>query len=238
MTASLAADVPLVRLQCRSIGGAGRVCGECSWNHRLDARHQDGRAACLSRAGERETGTHGASDSESHHSNVREERSMAIGARKFQSNGVEPATRLETAGHVILRYGLVLVVAWIGAMKFTGYEAAGIQPLVANSPFMGWMYRFLSVQGFSNLLGTVEIAVAAMIAVRPLSARVAAVGSAMAVMMFLTTLTFLCSTPGWEPSLGGFPALSVVPGQFLLKDVVLLGTAVWSLGEALNAIRP
>jgi reactive chlorine resistance protein C len=130
-----------------------------------------------------------------------------------------------------------LVVAWIGAMKFTAYEAAGIQPLVANSPLLGWMYRFLSVQGFSNLLGTVEIAVAAMIAVRPLSARVAAVGSAMAVMMFLTTLSFLFSTPGWEPSLGGFPALSVVPGQFLLKDVVLLGAAVWSLGEALDAMR-
>ena len=139
---------------------------------------------------------------------------------------------------MILRYGLVLVVGWIGAMKFTPYEAAGIQPLVANSPFMGWMYRFLSVQGFSNLLGTVEIAVAVMIAMRPLSARVAAVGSAMAVIMFLTTLSFLFSTPGWEPSLGGFPALSVVPGQFLLKDVVLLGAAVWSLGEALNAIRP
>ena len=77
----------------------------------------------------------------------------------------------------------------------------------------------------------------AMIAVRPLSARVAAVGSAMAVMMFLTTLSFLFSTPGWEPSLGGFPALSVVPGQFLLKDVVLLGAAVWSLGEALDAAR-
>lgn len=36
----------------------------------------------------------------------------------------------------------------------------------------------------------------------------AALGSAGAVMMFLTTLSFLFSTPGWEPSLGGFPALS------------------------------
>ncbi len=59
----------------------------------------------------------------------------------------------------------------------------------------------------------------------------------MGVMMFLTTLSFLFSTPGWEPSLGGFPALSVVPGQFLPKDVVLLGAAVWSLGEALDAAR-
>jgi len=54
-------------------------------------------------------------------------------------------------------------------------------------------------------------------------------------MMFLTTLSFLFSTPGWEPSLGGFPSLSVLPGQFLLKDVVLLGAAVWSLNEALRA---
>jgi hypothetical protein len=43
------------------------------------------------------------------------------------------------------------------------------------------------------------------------------------------------STPGWEPSLGGFPALSGGVGQFLLKDVVLLGAAVWSLGEGLTA---
>jgi len=57
----------------------------------------------------------------------------------------------------------------------------------------------------------------------------------MAVMMFLTTLSFLFSTPGWEPSLGGFPSLSVLPGQFLLKDVVLLRAAVWSLNEALRA---
>jgi uncharacterized membrane protein YkgB len=98
---------------------------------------------------------------------------------------------------------------------------------------MGWMYGFLSVRAFSNLLGTVEIAVAVMIALRPVSPRIAAVGSAMAVMMFLTTLSFLFSTPGWEPSLGGFPGLSAMPGQFLLKDVVLLGGAVWSLGEAL-----
>ena len=162
---------------------------------------------------------------------------MAIAAKSAQSNVVEAAIGLEAAGQLILRYGLVLVVAWIGAMKFTAYEAAGIQPLVANSPFMGWMYHFLSVQLFSSLLGMVEIATAVMIAVRPWSARVAALGSAMAVMMFLTTLSFLFSTPGWEESLGGFPALSAMPGQFLLKDVVLLGAAVWSLGEALSAAR-
>jgi uncharacterized membrane protein YkgB len=66
---------------------------------------------------------------------------------------------------------------------------------------------------------------------------VSALGGGLAAVMFLTTLTFLFSTPGWEPSLGGFPALSVVPGQFLIKDIVLLGAALWSLGEALHAAR-
>lgn len=141
---------------------------------------------------------------------------------------------LQAAGHLVLRYGLVLVVAWIGAMKFTAYEAAGIQPLVASSPLMGWMYRFLSVQGLSNLLGVVEIAIAVMIAMRPFSPAASALGSGLAVLMFLTTLTFLFSLPGWEPTLGGFPALSG-SGGFLVKDVMLLGTSVWSLGEACTA---
>jgi hypothetical protein len=28
-----------------------------------------------------------------------------------------------------------------------------------------------------------------------------------------------------------------MPGQFLLKDVVLLGASVWSLGESLKAMK-
>jgi uncharacterized membrane protein YkgB len=65
-----------------------------------------------------------------------------------------------------------------------------------------------------------------------------AAGSGLAAGMFLTTLSFLVTTPGWEPSQGGFPALSAMPGQFLLKDVVLFGVALFSAGEALEAARP
>lgn len=143
------------------------------------------------------------------------------------------ATRIEAMGKLATRYGLVLVLVWIGGMKFTAYEANGIQPMVASSPVLGWMYYICDTQEFSNVLGIVEIVIAIMIAARLFSANLAALGSAIAVLMFLTTLSFLFSTPGWEPSLG-FPALSVAPGQFLLKDAVLLGTAVWSLGEALG----
>src|ERR1700757_3560781 len=116
-------------------------------------------------------------------------------------------------------------------MKFTGYEATGIQPLVAHSPFISWIYRIFTVREFSDGLGVVEVASAILITLRPWSRKACATGSALAVLMFLTALSFRFSTPGWEPSLGGFPALSAMPGQFLLKDVVLLDVAIWSLGE-------
>lgn len=144
--------------------------------------------------------------------------------------------KIENLGILTARYGLVIVLVWIGAMKFTSYEAEGIKPLVENSPLMAWMYSFMSVQGFSNALGAVEILVGIMIALRPVLPTVSAAGSAFAVVMFLTTLTFLITTPGWEANMG-FPALSVAPGQFVLKDIVLLGVSLWLTGEALRNSR-
>ncbi|HEX8200412.1 MAG TPA: DUF417 family protein [Isosphaeraceae bacterium] len=142
---------------------------------------------------------------------------------------------IQALGGSVVRYGMVAVVGWIGLMKFTHYEAEGIRPFVANSPLLSWAYSVLSVDGVSALLGVAEVAIAALIALRPLSARTSAVGSALAVGMFATTLSFLVATPGVrEPTLGRFPAISAVPGQFLLKDVVLLGAALWTLGEAIN----
>ena len=151
--------------------------------------------------------------------------------------GVTWGHRLQTIGIHVTRYGLVLVLLWIGGMKFTAYEAEGIKPMVANSPFMGWVYGVMSVTAFSSLLGVVEIAIGLLIALRPVWPAGSAVGSGLAVGMFLTTLSFLVTTPGWEPSLGGFPAVSAMPGQFVLKDIVLLGAALWTAGEALAA-RP
>jgi reactive chlorine resistance protein C len=153
------------------------------------------------------------------------------------NTGMEAGLRVQALGSLVLRYGLVLVIGWIGLMKFTEYEAKGIQPLVAHSPLMSWMYGLLTVRAFSDALGVVEVAIAILIGLRPWSAKASALGSAAAVLMFLTTLSFLFSTPGWEPSLGGFPSLSAHPSQFLLKDVVLLGAALWSFGEAWTGCR-
>jgi len=148
------------------------------------------------------------------------------------------SSRVEAVGRGLARYGLVVVVGWIGFMKFTEYEAEGIRLYVANSPLMSWVYGPLSVRGFSATLGVVEVAIAILIAARPFSPRATALGSTLAVGMFLTTLSFLFTTPGvWEPSLGGFPALSGKPGQFLIKDLALLGISLWSLGEAWQASK-
>jgi uncharacterized membrane protein YkgB len=137
------------------------------------------------------------------------------------------------AGQFLIRYGLVIVLGWIGAMKFTAYEAKGIEGLIKTSPLMSWLYNFLSLQATSNLIGVTELLAAVLIAIKPLSAKLSAVGSVLAICTFLSTLTFLFSLPGWEKSLGGFPALSG-SGDFLLKDVVLLGAALFTLGDSLE----
>ena len=142
------------------------------------------------------------------------------------------ALSIRGLGEFLIRYGLVLVLGWIGAMKFTHYEAQGIQGLVASSPLMSWMYKVFSLQATSNILGVAEITAALLIAIRPISTRLASIGSVIAILTFLATLTFLFSLPGWEQSLGGFPALSG-SGGFLVKDVVLLGAAFWTLGDSL-----
>jgi uncharacterized membrane protein YkgB len=158
--------------------------------------------------------------------------------KKQAAHEATMSCRVEAIGRELARYGLVVIVTWIGLMKFTAYKAEGIRLYVTNSPLMSWVYGFLSVRGFSAALGVVEVAIATLIAVRPLSPRASLIGSALAVGMFLTTLSFLVTTPGvWEPSAGGFPALSGKPGQFLIKDLALLGISLWPLGESWTAIR-
>ena len=147
---------------------------------------------------------------------------------------VEPIT-IEDLGREVVRWGLVIVLVWIGGMKFTAYEAMGIQPLVAHSPFISWMYDFLSVRSFSAILGCIEIATAVLLGLRYVAPIASAIGSMLAIGLFATTLSFIVTTPGWEPTLG-FPALSAMSGQFLLKDIVLFGASVWSLGESLKAL--
>jgi uncharacterized membrane protein YkgB len=141
---------------------------------------------------------------------------------------------LEKLGIYVSRYGLVITLLLIGVLKFSAAEAHGIQPLVANSPLMFWLYRVFSLQGVSNLIGTIEILVALLIAFRPVSARVSFLGSLGAIITFLLTVSFLFSTPGAFELSHGFPVLGDA-GQFLIKDLVLLGASIWTAAESRNA---
>ena len=144
------------------------------------------------------------------------------------------ALRLERVGAAVIRYGLALILVWIGALKFGAYEATAIEGLVANSPVLSWTYRLGSVSTVAALIGVAEIILGCLIAARPFAPRLSALGSLGAILMFLTTLSFLLTTPGvWQPDLG-FPFLSGA-GQFLVKDLVLLGAAIWTAGDSLDA---
>jgi uncharacterized membrane protein YkgB len=144
---------------------------------------------------------------------------------------------VDAVARVLGRYGLVLVIGWIGALKFMKYEAHQIQPLVAHSPFMGWLYQFLPVDTFSCLLGVFEVGAAVLLAIKPLAPKLSIAGSLLAILLFVFTISFLFTTPGvGEPAGGGFPAISLT-GEFLLKDVPLLGLSFWTLADALRAAQ-
>jgi uncharacterized membrane protein YkgB len=141
-----------------------------------------------------------------------------------------------TLGVALSRYGLVAILLYFGAFKFTAVEAQAIQPLVGNHPLMSWLYQVTSVQGVSSLIGGTEILIALLIASRAIRPRWSAAGSLGAIVMFLTTLSFLVTTPGIWERVPGFPV--PVPGGaggFILKDLFLLAAAVSTAAEARTA---
>jgi uncharacterized membrane protein YkgB len=127
----------------------------------------------------------------------------------------------------LLRWALVVIFLWFGGMKFTSYEAHGIAPFIANSPFMSWLHGLLGIQGASYVIGFAELSTAAALIAGAFNPLFSLLGAAMSTTTYLVTLTFFASTPGVsEPTAGGFPAISAAPGQFLLKDLVLLAASL------------
>jgi reactive chlorine resistance protein C len=146
------------------------------------------------------------------------------------------ASHAEKLGGFILRYGLVAILLYFGAYKFTTEEAQGIAPLVAHSPLFNWLQASLGTQGISNVIGSSEIVIALLIATRPFLARLSSIGSIFAVGIFLATLSFLVTTPGVWHFAAGFPMpVPNLVGAFLIKDLFLLGASLWTAGEAAKA---
>lgn len=156
-------------------------------------------------------------------------------AMNIIQNGLgEKVTKLGVGG---IYFAMTVIYLWFGGMKFSGYEANGIHGFVGNSPLLSWFYNFMSIQGFSNFLGVIEVSIGVLIAARILSPKFSMLGGILSAGLFLTTLSFMLTTPGvFEPTLG-FPAISVVPGQFLLKDLGLLAASIFIAGTSITALE-
>jgi uncharacterized membrane protein YkgB len=133
-----------------------------------------------------------------------------------------------TAGQLVARYSVVLFFLVFGLAKFTPGEAAAIHPLLVHSPFLFWLPKLLDQQLSSDVIGVVEIALAVMMASRPFTRRIAAIGSYGVAISLVVTLSFLITTPQLDPALA----------SFIMKDLTLLGVALWSAGEALRGVEP
>ena len=124
-----------------------------------------------------------------------------------------------------LRWSMVVIFAWFGIQKFTPYAAEAIAPLIANSPFMGWLSAF-GVRGEAKIIGTIELTTATVLIIGSVIPIASAGDAAMACGTFLLTTSFFFSTPGvTQKSSTGFPIIPTLLGQFLLKDIALLAAS-------------
>ena len=160
----------------------------------------------------------------------------------------------------MIRVAVLVIFVWIGGLKFWNYEAEGIVPFVANSPFMSFFYDSKAPEykqyklpegsfdpakhewhernntyGFSHGLGILIMSIGILTFLGFFSARVGLVGELLAVVMTLGTLSFLVTTPEvWVPDLGsgefGFPLLSGA-GRLVIKDTAILAGAVVLLSD-------
>jgi uncharacterized membrane protein YkgB len=161
----------------------------------------------------------------------------------------------------LLRIGLVVVLVWIGCLKFVDYEADSIVPFVANSPLLRFVYRFPAPEyrHYSNRegeaipqnhvwhqanrtypvsygLGVIIVSIGLLIACHPVSPQLSALGSLLLIGMAFTTLSFLVTTPeawvhGATSAVNGFPFLAGA-GRLVVKDLIMLGAAFVTLADS------
>lgn len=171
------------------------------------------------------------------------------------------ASRADRLGITVTRIGLIVVLVWIGSLKAARYEADGIVPFVANSPFMNFFYKYPApdykahknpegalvpanrawheenrTYPFAYGLGTVIVLYGVLLCFHPWLPQVAAVGSFLVAVMSFVTLSFLITTPEcWVPPLGdvnhGFPFLSGA-GRLVVKDAIMMGAALVTMADS------
>lgn len=147
------------------------------------------------------------------------------------------AALLERSARHLLRLSMIVIFVWFGLQKFTTYEAEGIASLVSNSPLTSWL-NVLGTQGASMAIGIPELTFGLLLTAGfRWPGSLAAIGGALgSCVTFLTTLSFMATTPGvWAPS--GPPLLSGTIGVFLVKDIVLLAASLVLLSHSVACRR-
>lgn len=132
--------------------------------------------------------------------------------------------RVKRTATALLAAGIILVMAWIGAMKFTQIEADGIEGLMSTSPLFSWVYAIFSVLHGSYFIGVIELIAVLGILLASWSRTAYVLGLAVAALTFAATQTFIITLPAYETSLG-FPVLTG-SGQFIVKDLALLAACI------------
>lgn len=118
----------------------------------------------------------------------------------------------QRASYPLLRISMGVVLGWIGALKF-----ADPTPVVG---LLGASFSFLAAPGIVYILGAVEVALGLM-----LLAGIVVRYAGLALMgLFLGTLAIFLIAPKVTYGDAGFPLLSL-PGEFLLKDLVLFAVS-------------
>lgn len=110
---------------------------------------------------------------------------------------------------------VLLVLVWIGGMKFTLLEAKGIEDLVHSSPFMSWMYSLWDLQTTSNVIGVYDLIAVVLLFAAMFNTRLLIPAILMSGAVFVVTQTFLIT---WDAALSSETILST-GGHFLIKDL-------------------
>lgn len=131
----------------------------------------------------------------------------------------ESKNQLSRIGYYISLFGAALILLWIGIFKFTPTEAAAIKPLVENHFLTFFVYKIISVQAVSNLIGVIEIIIALLLIFSAKFAVLKKYAGIGMIVTFLVTLSYLFTTPGIWKIVNGVP----VTDFFILKDLMLLG---------------
>lgn len=130
------------------------------------------------------------------------------------------------------RYGTAAILLLFVPLKWTDVEVAAVEPLVTHSPLLAWAPRLVGMVATTRGIGAIEGVFAILMLLRPWSSRACLIGSLGATATFVTTLSFVATTPGaWS---GGAPTAI---GWFLLKDVLFLAGSLASVIEAAHAAR-